>query len=98
MNFASIITAILSTLTGALPLLLPLLNDPNFQKILAAIQADLNTKIAGGVPPVTATQQAGGQLHAAIALHLTGNPIADVQTWLAQFKQPTGGATGTFTS
>lgn len=83
MNVMSIISAIL-------PYLLQLLNDPNFQAILKQIEGDLNTKIAGGVAPAVATQQATGLLGAAAVLHLTGNPVADFQSLVANFKPPAG--------
>lgn len=76
MNFGAILSALV-------PYLLQLLQDPAFQAIVKAIHDDLQKKLAGGAPPATATQQATGQLGAAAMLHLTGNPIADVQAFLA---------------
>ncbi len=73
------------------PLLTQLLASPQFQALLMKILADMNAKIAAGVHPDTAVQHATGQIGAAAALHLTGNPIADVQGWLAN-KPTTGGS------
>ncbi len=95
MNFQVVWTAIQ-------PFLTQLLQSPQFQAVLQKILADLLARINAGVHPDTAVQQATGQIGAAALLHLTGNPIADVQAWLANFKPPTGGPTpppiGTFTS
>lgn len=88
MNFATVLTAILTALSNILPLLLPLLNDPNFQKIVAAIEADLQGKIAAGVPSSIASQQATGLLGAAAMLHLTGNPVADFESFLKNLPAP----------
>ncbi len=83
MNFSLVWSAIQ-------PLLTQLLASPQFQAVIMKIITDINAKIAAGVPPSTAVQHATGQLGAAAALHLTGNPIADAQAWLANFKPPTG--------
>ena len=72
------------------PLLTQLLASPQFQAVLVKIIADINAKISAGVPPSVAVQHATGQIGAAATLHLTGNPIADAQAWLANFKSPTG--------
>lgn len=89
----------LSIITSVLPYVLKLLNDPAFQTILKQIEGDLNMKIAGGVAPAVATQQATGLLGAAAMLHLTGNPAADFQALVANFK-PAAAAplAGTFKS
>jgi len=70
------------------PLLTQLLASPQFQAVIKKILDDIGAKIAAGVPPSTAVQHATGQISAAAALHLTGNPIADIQAWLATFKAP----------
>lgn len=80
-------TVILSTVV---PALLQLLNDPAFQAVIKAVEANMGKQIAGGVAPAAASQQATGLLTAAAALHLTGNPIADFQAFIANFKPPAG--------
>ncbi len=86
------------------PLLGQLLKSPQFKTLVDQIWSDLIAKIAAGVHPDVATQQAQGQVAAAAVLHLTGNPIADAQAWLAHFKPPTDlppaplPVTGQFTS
>ncbi len=89
--------------TAVQPFLTQLLASPQFQAVLQKILSDVLARINAGVHPTVATNQAAGQIAAAAVLHLTGNPIADVQAWLANFKTPTGGptpppVTGSFTS
>jgi hypothetical protein len=72
-------TTIISTV---LPTLLKILNDPAFQSVIAAIEADLNKKLASGTPATAASQQATGLLGAAAILHLTGNPVSDFQAFI----------------
>lgn len=78
-----------AVLTALLPSLLGLLETPAFQSILKSILDDLIAKITAGVPPVTATQQAGGLLASAATLHLTGNPVADLQSLFASLNPQT---------
>ena len=73
-------------LSAILPYLLQLLETPAFQSILKSILDDLIKKISAGVPPVTATQQAGGLLASAATLHLTGNPVTDLQSLFANLQ------------
>jgi hypothetical protein len=97
MNFQIVWTAIQ-------PFLGQLLQSPQFQSLLQKILSDIIAKIAAGVHPETAVQQATGQIGAAALLHLTGNPVADFAALLANFnpsaKPPvvTSPVTGTFTS
>ena len=83
MNFASILSTVL-------PLLLQLLNDSAFQKVIKQIEANFAAKLNAGVPPTTASQQATGLLGAAAVLHLTGNPVTDFQAFLKNLPLPTG--------
>lgn len=78
-------------LTALLPSLLSLLETPAFQSILKSILDDLIAKIAAGVPPVAATQQAGALLSSAATFHLTGNFVTDVGSLLANLH-PAGSA------
>lgn len=73
-------------LSALLPTLLQLLQSPPFQSLLKSILDDLVRQISSGVPPVAASQQAAGQVTAAAALHLTGNPVADVQSLIASLQ------------
>lgn len=68
------------------PFLTQLLQSPQFQAVLQKALQDILTKVAAGVHPDEAVKQAQGQIGAAALLHLTGNPLADLQ---AIFK-PTG--------
>lgn len=61
------------------PFLTQLLQSPQFQAVLQKALQDILTKIAAGVHPDAAVQQATGQIGAAAVLHLTGNPLADLQ-------------------
>jgi hypothetical protein len=70
------------------PLLAQLLQSPAFQALIQKILADITAKIAAGVHPDTAVQQATGQIGAAALLHLTGNPMADFSALLAGLKPP----------
>jgi hypothetical protein len=79
MNFSSILSALL-------PVILPLLNDPNFQSVLKAVENNLNNNVAKGATPGAAASQATGLLSAAALLHLTGNPVADFQSLLTSVK------------
>lgn len=84
------IQVVLSSIWAAVqPLLGQLMKDPAFQAVLQKILADVLAKITAGIHPDTAVQQANGQIVAAAALHLTGNPIADAKAWLDNFKLPT---------
>jgi hypothetical protein len=65
-----------------------LLTDPKFQAVITSIIADGLAKIGTGVHPDTAANQAMRQVASAASLHLTGNPIADAQAWLASFNAP----------
>ena len=78
---------LLSTLQ---PFLTQLLQDPAFQAVIKKILDDILAKIAAGVHPTTATNQAAGQIGAAALLHLTGNPVADIQALFSSFKTSTG--------
>lgn len=86
------------------PLLAQLLQSPAFQALLQKILADIMAKIAAGVHPDTAVQQATGQIGAAALLHLTGNPVADFAALVSGIKPPTDlppaplPVTGQFTS
>ena len=84
------------------PLLTQLLQSPQFQALVQKILADVTAKIAAGVHPTVATNQAAGQIGAAALLHLTGNPAADFAAMLSNLKPPVGGPTpppaGTYTS
>jgi hypothetical protein len=80
-------------LSALLPSLLQMLNTPAFQSILNSILQNLIKQVATGVPVVAATQVATGQVTAAAALHLTGNPIADFNAWVASL-QPAASVSG----
>ena len=81
------IQVVLSTIWAAVqPLLGKLMQDPAFQAVLQKILADIVDKIAKGVHPDTAVQQAQGQIGAAALLHLTGNFGADLQSFLSGIK------------
>jgi hypothetical protein len=71
-----------SLLSAALPALLQMLQSPDFQTIVKQIEADLLKKVNAGHAPVDANMQSLGKLGAAASLHLTGNPLADLQTAL----------------
>jgi hypothetical protein len=71
------------------PLLTQLLQSPQFQAVLKKILDDIMAKIAAGVHPTVATNQAAGQIGAAALLHLTGNPAADFAALLSNLKPPT---------
>ena len=73
-------------LSALLPSLLAELQTPAFQAILKSILDQLIKNISAGVPALTATQLATGQVTAAAALHLTGNPIADAEAFFANFQ------------
>jgi hypothetical protein len=96
----NLLPILMSIITTSVPALLQLLNDPNFQALVKAIEANFNQAIASGVPAATATQHATGLLGSAAMLHLTGNPVADFNSWIASMKPPvaTPTKTGTFTS
>lgn len=87
-------TAILSTV---LPALLQLLSDPNWQALVKAIEANFTKTVSSGIPTSVASQQATGLLASAAMLHLTGNPVADFETWIAGMKPPAATATTTKT-
>ncbi len=70
------------------PFLAQLLQSPQFQAVLQKILSDVLAKIAAGVHPNTAVQQATGQIGAAALLHLTGNPAADFAALLSGLKSP----------
>lgn len=82
-------TAILQLL---LPTILQLLQTPAFKSLLSSILDHVIAQIASGVPPVAAAQQATGLVTAAAALHLTGNPVADIQALVANLQPRTGAA------
>lgn len=71
------------------PFLTQLLQSPEFQAVLKKIMDDVLAKIAAGVHPATATNQAAGQIGAAALLHLTGNPAADISAFVTSLKPPT---------
>jgi hypothetical protein len=83
------------------PFLTQLLASPQFQALLQKILADLLAKINSGVHPDTAVQQATGQIGVAALLHLTGNPVADIQSLIASLQPhattPTTSVTGVAT-
>mgnify|MGYP001611261589 CR=1 FL=1 len=68
------------------PFLTQLLQSPQFQAMLKKILDDIMAKIASGVHPDIAVQQATGQIGAAAMLHLTGNFGADLQSFLSGLK------------
>ncbi len=70
------------------PFLAQLLQSPAFQALLKKILDDIMAKIAAGVHPDTAVQQAAGQIGAAALLHLTDNPAADFAALLSGLKLP----------
>jgi hypothetical protein len=85
------------------PFLTQLLQSPQFQAVVKKILDDIMAKIADGVHPNTAVQQATGQIGAAALLHLTGNPAADFAALISNLKPPTGSPVpppgpGTYTS
>ena len=95
MNLGTIIAA----LTSLIPAVLALLNDPQFQAVIKAVEGLFNQQVAAGVPPTAANQQAAGLLASAAMLHLTGNPVTDFNAWVATLKLPVQGApAGKFTS
>ncbi len=71
------------------PVLAQLLQSPAFQALLKKILDDIMAKIAAGVHPDTAVEQATGQIGAAALLHLTGNLAADFAALLSGRKPPT---------
>lgn len=85
MNFQVVLSDIWAVVQ---PLLGKLMQDPAFQAVFQKILADVLTKIAAGVHPDTAVQQANGQIAAAAALHLTGNPMADFAALLSNLNPP----------
>jgi hypothetical protein len=76
------------------PLLAQLLQSPQFQALLKKILDDIMAKIADGVHPNTAVEQATGQIGAAALLHLTGNPMADFAALVSNPKPPAAPASG----
>lgn len=83
------VKVVLSTIWAAVqPLLGKLMQDPAFQDVLQKILADVLAKITSGIHPDAVVKQAQGQIVAAAALHLTGNPIADAHAWVANLKLP----------
>ncbi len=70
------------------PVLAQLLQSPAFQAFLQKSLQDVMAKIAAGVHPTTAVQQATGQIGAAALLHLTGNPVADFAALLSNLNPP----------
>jgi hypothetical protein len=87
-------SAILQALLQAfLPALLAELQTPAFQAILSSILQNLLKQIASGVPATTATGAAAGQVISAATLHLSGNPIADFNAWVASL-QPAASVSG----
>jgi len=93
------IAAIIAALASLIPAVLALLNDPQFQAVIKAVEGLFNQQVAAGVPPVVANQQAAGLLASAAMLHLTGNPVTDFNTWVATIKSPaTTATTPKFTS
>ena len=82
------------------PFLTQLLQSPQFQALLKQILDDIIAKIAAGVHPNVAVQQATGQIGAAALLHLTGNPVADFSVLFSNLKPPVGAPppAGTFNS
>ncbi len=70
------------------PLLTQLLASPQFQAFLQKALTDILAKIAAGVHPDAAVQQATGQIGAAAMLHLTGNPMADFAPLFSGLKPP----------
>lgn len=73
-------------LQALLPTLLQLLKTPAFQSLLSSILDHLIQQVSTGVPPVAAAQQATGLVTAAAALHLTGNPVADLPALFANLQ------------
>jgi hypothetical protein len=65
---------------------------PAFQSVVRSIIDDLLTKLFSGVSPAAVAQQGVGQMAAAAAFHLTGNPVADIASLLASLKSPAGAA------
>ena len=76
------------------PFLAQLLQSPAFQALIQKILADITAKIAAGVHPDTAVQQATGQIGAAALLHLTGNPVADFTALVSNLKPQAEPASG----
>jgi hypothetical protein len=68
------------------PLFTQLLQSPQFKQLVDKVWADFGAKVAAGVHPVVATQQAQGQIAAGALLHLTGNFGADLQAFFAALK------------
>jgi len=68
------------------PFLTQLLQSPEFQDLIKKILDDIMVKIAAGVHPNTAVEQAIGQIGAAALLHLTGNPVADLSALVSNLK------------
>lgn len=91
------LVTIISALTSIIPAVLQLLNDPQFQAVIKAVEGLFNQQIASGVAPASANQQAAGLLASAAMLHLTGNPVTDFNAWVAQLKPTvaTAGKPGT---
>ena len=71
-----------------------LLKDPAFQAIIQAIIKDLFAKITNGSSPIVAAQQGAAQAAAAATFHLTGNPLADFETLVANLQPHTATAPG----
>jgi hypothetical protein len=82
---------ILQTLSTLVPAGLALFNDPQFQTVLKAIEGLFNQQVAAGVAPAAAASQASGLAISAMALHLTGNAVADFNSWVASLHPPMGG-------
>lgn len=97
-----IIAALLAAAGPALEqAVIQLLGSPEFKAVVDKLWADLLAKIAAGVHPEVATQQAQGQIGAAALLHLTGNFGADLSAFLAAHKPSSGAPTppvGTYTT
>src|ERR1700675_2813068 len=98
MNLQVVLSTIWATVQ---PVLGKLMQDPAFQAVLQKILADIVAKIAAGMHPDIAVQQAQGQIGAAALLHLTGNFGADIQSFLSGLKplvEKTANVPGTFSS
>jgi Mn-containing catalase len=88
MNITTILLQILQALPTMVPSALALFNDPQFQAVLKQIEALFNQQVAAGVTPAAAANQAAGLAFSATALHLTGNPVADFNSWVASLHPP----------
>lgn len=90
-------------LISSVPSILQLLSDPTFQAVVKAIEANFTKTVATGTSTTAASQQATGLLASAAMLHLTGNPVADFEAFVASLKPPVAvlpvaPKTGPFTS